>query len=144
MNVRIAMQMLAAILVLALAALLAACGARPEPDDEPPELPATPRVELLVEQLRREYADNSLVFVQDRTRSLVLAVGRIDQILPGDAVEFREHETLDLWCWGNPAEIAPLRHGMWVVFRGKVVGLVQDRLLLEECEFREFFWYWEL
>ena len=76
-----------------------------------------------------------------RPARIVVATGRTNCRL---SVEFREHEILDLWCEGSPAEIAPLRHGMWVVFRGKVVGFVQDRLLLEECEFREFFWYWEL
>ena len=80
-----------------------------------------PRVSLLVDRLRREYACNSLVFTQDRVGRTVRALGRIDRVLPDSAIVFRTDGGSGLWCASeSPVVVASLKEGVWVGFGGRV------------------------
>ena len=117
--------------------------------DERPRTDWAPSVGVLSERMRRERANNSLVFVQDRVGSRVKAVGRVHQVLPDGVVVFRktDGEAPDLWCApASSAKVPRFRRGHWAVLHGRVVDFVPGHgptrgyLLLGECEFLRIMW----
>ena len=121
--------------------VLVACKQVPGYAEEPPDLPGVPRVRVLVDQLHREYAANSLVFTQDRVNQPVIALGRVDRVFPDGMAIFLTDTGSGLWCTWEISEAGmSLEEGMWVLLRGKVTGIVEGRVWLERCEFREFHW----
>ena len=121
--------------------VLVACKQVPGDTGDPPDLPGVPRVGVLVNQLHREYAANSLVFTQDRVNQTVLALGRVDRVFPDGMAVFSMGTGSGLWCtWEISDEGMSLEEGMWVLLRGEVAGIVEGRVWLDRCEFREFFW----
>ena len=133
-----------AVLVVAVLAELVLGYGVEENRDERPRTDWAPSVGALSERMRRERAENSLVFVQDRVGSWVKAVGRVHQALPDGVVVFRETggEAPDLWCAPAGSVKGPrFRRGRWVGLYGRVVDFVPGHgptrgyLLLRECEF---------
>ena len=134
--------------VAALAELVLGYGAA-ENRDQRPRIDWAPSVGILSDRMRRERANNSLVFVQDWVGSRVKAVGSVHQVLPDGMVVFRETgvKAPDLWCApAGSVKVPRFRMGDWAVLRGRVVDFVtehrstRDYLLLRECEFLLIMW----
>ena len=117
--------------------------------DEPPWTDWAQSLGVLSEQMRRERANNSLVFVQDQVGSWVKAWGRVHQVLPDGVVVLRETggEAPYLWCApASSVKVPRFRRGHLAVLYGQVVdyvpgdGSTRHYLLLRQCEFRRIMW----
>ena len=139
LDVRAGVMLLVATVLLT--GFLFACKQGHGGNGEPPGIPGVPRVGLVVEQLISEYASNSLLFTQDRVNQKVVALGRVDQVLPDGTAVFWTDASSSLWCVSESSgDWVFLEEGVWVLLRGRIAGLTEVRVRLEQCEFREFYW----